>query len=200
VFFYAEDKEATLDSPIDKIMASLTAFGDELQRERARVHTRDAHMRIARAGRVTGGTCFGYRNEEILGPDGKRAYVERRILETEADVVRRIFRMCAGGIGFTTIAKTLNAEGAPCPRSQQGRPKGWAPSSIREVLYRSIYRGEIVWNRTATQKLHGKWRQMPQPEDAWVRVPAPQLRVLTDEEWEEAHARLSEIRRRYLRL
>jgi site-specific DNA recombinase len=200
VFFYSEDKEATLDSPIDKIMASLTAFGDELQRERARVHTRDAHMRIARAGHVTGGACFGYRNEVIPGPDGRRAYVERSILEAEASVVRRIFRMCADGIGFTTIAKTLNAEGAPCPRSQQGRPKGWAPSSIREVLYRPVYRGEMVWNRTMTRKVRGKWRQMPQPEDAWLRVPAPQLRILTDEEWDEAHARLSEVRRRYLRL
>jgi hypothetical protein len=60
------------------------------------------------------------------------------------NVLRRIFKMCADGIGFTTIAKALNAEGAPCPRSQQGRPKGWAPSSIREVLYRPIYRGEMV--------------------------------------------------------
>ena len=200
VFFYSEDKEATLDSPIEKIMASLTAFGDELQRERARVHTRDAHMRIAKAGRVTGGACFGYHNQEILGPDGKRAYVERRILEQEAEIVRRIFRMCAEGVGFTSIAKKLNAERAPCPRSQQGRPKGWAPSSIREVLYRPAYRGELVWNRTTTRKVKGKWRQMPQPEGAWLRVPAPELRIVSDSEWDGAHDRLSEVRDRYLRL
>jgi site-specific DNA recombinase len=199
VFFYSEDKEATLDSPIEKMMISVTTFGDEWQRERARVQTRDAHMRIARAGRVTGGACFGYRNEEVRGPEGRRAYVERRIVEGEAAVVRRIFQMCADGIGFTTIGKTLNAEGAPCPRSQQGRPKGWSPSSIREVLHRPVYRGEMVWNRTETRKVRGKWRQMPQPEDAWLRVSTPQLRIISDEEWSEAHTRLEEVRRRYLR-
>ena len=34
VFFYMEDRERTLDSPTDKIMMSLTAFADELERER----------------------------------------------------------------------------------------------------------------------------------------------------------------------
>jgi hypothetical protein len=35
VFFYLEDRERTLDSPTDKIMLSLTAFADELEREKA---------------------------------------------------------------------------------------------------------------------------------------------------------------------
>lgn len=34
VFFYLEDRERTLDSPTDKIMLSLTAFADALERER----------------------------------------------------------------------------------------------------------------------------------------------------------------------
>ena len=138
VFFYMEDRERTLDSPTDKIMLSLTAFADELEREKARQRTYDAMLRKARAGHVTGGTVFGYENFEVLGPDGQRSHVERRILEPEADVVRRIFQQCANGCGLTTIAKTLNAERALCPRSQQGRPKGWAPSSVREVLYREL--------------------------------------------------------------
>ena len=199
VFFYAEDKEATLDSPMDKIMASLTAFGDELQRERARV-TRDAHARIARSGRVTGGTCFGYENVSVMGSSGKRSHVERRIVDAEAAVIRRIFQMCGDGIGFTTIAKSLNAEAAPCPRSQQGRPRGWAPSSVREVLKRPAYRGEIVWNRTTTRRVRGRWRQLPQPESEWVKVAAPELRIVTDDAWEQAHARLTEVRNRVLRL
>jgi DNA invertase Pin-like site-specific DNA recombinase len=42
VFFYFEDRERTLDSPTDKIMLSLTAFADELEREKARQRTYDA--------------------------------------------------------------------------------------------------------------------------------------------------------------
>ena len=55
VFFYLEDRERTLDSPTDKIMLSLTAFADELEREKARQRTYDAMRGKARAGQVTGG-------------------------------------------------------------------------------------------------------------------------------------------------
>jgi site-specific DNA recombinase len=83
VFFYLEDRERTLDSPTDKIMLSLTAFADELEREKARQRVTDAMQRKARAGHVCGGQCFGYRNVEITapGPDGRqhRQYVRREV-------------------------------------------------------------------------------------------------------------------------
>jgi DNA invertase Pin-like site-specific DNA recombinase len=70
VWLYLEDRERTLDSPTDKIMLSLTAFADELEREKARQRTYDAMQRKARAGHVTGGRVFGYDNHEIRGADG----------------------------------------------------------------------------------------------------------------------------------
>src|SRR5215510_14689056 len=73
VFFYLEDRERKLDSPTDKIMLSLTAFADELERERARQRTYDAMQRKAREGHVTGGRLFGYDNVEVAGPDGRRS-------------------------------------------------------------------------------------------------------------------------------
>ena len=60
IFFYLEDRERTLDTPTDKVMLSLTAFADELERENARQRTRDAMLRKARAGHVTGGVVFGW--------------------------------------------------------------------------------------------------------------------------------------------
>lgn len=36
VFFYLEDRERVLESPTDNVMLSLTAFADELEREKAR--------------------------------------------------------------------------------------------------------------------------------------------------------------------
>ena len=42
VFFYVENRERTLDSPTDTIMLSLTAFADELEREKAGQRTYDA--------------------------------------------------------------------------------------------------------------------------------------------------------------
>ncbi len=160
VFFYLEDRERTLDSPTDKIMLSLTAFADELEREKARQRTSDAMLRKARAGHVCGGACFGYRNVEITapGPDGRqhRQFVRREVEPDEAAVVRRIFELCAAGDGLKGITKMLNAEGAPAPRSQQGRPRAWAPSSVREVLYRESYRGVLVYNRTRKRNQWGQ--------------------------------------------
>jgi DNA invertase Pin-like site-specific DNA recombinase len=61
IFFYLEDRERTLDSPTDKIMLSVPAFADELEREKARhKRTYDAMLRKAKAGHVTGGRVFGW--------------------------------------------------------------------------------------------------------------------------------------------
>jgi DNA invertase Pin-like site-specific DNA recombinase len=122
VFFYLEDRERTLDSPTDKIMLSLTAFADELEREKARQRTYDAMLRKARAGYVTGGRCFGYENVEVCDADGRRQHVTQCILEPEAAVVRRIFEACAAGQGIRSIAIALNDDRVPAPRAQQGRP------------------------------------------------------------------------------
>ena len=126
VFFYLEDRERTLDSPTDKIMLSLTAYTDELEREKARQRTYDAMVRKAKAGHVTGGRVFGYDNVEILGPPDdqgrqKRSHVERRINDAEATVIGEIFSRCAQGWGMRRTAKHLNELKAPCPRAQRGR-------------------------------------------------------------------------------
>src|SRR5918993_679623 len=105
-------------------------------------------LRKAKAGHVTGGRVFGYDNVDVTGPDGKRSHVVRRINEREAAIVRRIFELCAAGTGYTRIAKLLNHERAPCPRPQQSRPAGWAPTSVHAILRRRLYRGEVVWNQT----------------------------------------------------
>jgi len=120
-------------------------------------------VRKAKSGHVTGGRLFGYDNVEVLGPDGKRSHVERRINDGEASVVRRIFRLCAEGYGLKAMTKILNEEGAPSPRAQQGRSQSWAPSSVREALFRSTYRGVIVWNQSRKRNKWGQHHQIARP-------------------------------------
>jgi site-specific DNA recombinase len=199
VFFYLDDRERTLESPTDKIMLSLTAFADELEREKARQRTYDAMTRKARAGHVTGGRVFGYDNVEVLGSEGRRSHVERRINEAEAAVIRRIFEMSLTGAGLRSLAKQLNEENVPAPRAQQGRPKGWAPSSVREVLYRDLYRGLVVWNRTRKRDPWGRKRQRPRPDSEWMQRYAPELRIISEDLWSAVHARLENAREIYRR-
>ena len=173
-------------------MLSLTAFADELEREKARQRTYDAMQRKAKAGHVTGGRVFGYDNVEIAGADGKRSHVERQINEPEAAVVRRIFELCAAGEGLTRITKTLNEDRVPAPRPQQGRPVGWAGSTVREVLLRPLYRGEIVWNQTRKRDGWGQANRRSRAAGEWVRIPAPDLRIVSEDLWHAAQERFTE--------
>ena len=175
-------------------MLSLTTFADEMERERARQRTYDAMLRKARAGHVTGGRVFGYDNVRAEGA-GVRRVINRR----EAAVVRRIFELCADGHGQSRITKILNEECAPTPRPQRGRPQGWAPSSVHEVLHRPLYRGQIVWNRSRKRDQWGQKRQQARPEEEWLKVDAPELRIVPEPLWKRALGRLSEKRTQYLK-
>lgn len=197
VFFYLEDRERTLDSPTDKIMLSLTAFADELERVKARQRTHDAMHRKARAGHVTGGRTFGYDNLDVAGPNGTRAYVVQQINDAEAAIVRRIFDLATTGAGLKTIAKRLNAEGVRSPRAQRGRSHSWAPSSVREVLHRETYRGRRIWNRTKKRDTWGQQRQHDRPASEWLAVEQEHLRIVPETLWQAAHERISARRAAY---
>ena len=190
IFFYLEDRERTLDSPTDKIMLSLTTFADELEREKARQRTYDAMLTKAKAGHVTGGRCFGYDNVRVNG------HVERRINEREADVVRRIFELCASGRGYTKIAKRLNAEGELCPRPQQGRPAGWAPSSVKAIIDRPC----IAVTRSGTGRRSvtsgGSRRRRIVLSTNGCGRSVPELRIVSDDVWNAVRTRLDGVRTR----
>jgi hypothetical protein len=181
VFFYLTDAERKLETAMDKVMLSLANFASEMEREKASQRTHDAMLRKAKAGYVTGGKVYGYDNETVYaderGPDGTqtRLHVVRRINPAEAQVVQRIFRQYARGAGLGTIAKALNVEGVPPPTP---RRTGWAPSCIREILLRQLYRGIIIWNKTQAIQRGGTKRSRKRPGSEWLKVPAPDLRIV----------------------
>ena len=194
IYYYMEDRERTLDSPTDKILMAVNAYAGELEREMARQRARDAAVQRAKNGYSTGGRCFGYQN--VRTDDG---HVFREINHAEAIVVRRIFDLCAAGKGQRRIAKTLNSEAAPAPRPRRGRPRGWAPSSVRSILYRLDYKGEVVWGKSQKRDTWGQVRYQRRPENEWVRVDLPELRIVSDDLWDAAHERLQTSRKNYLR-
>lgn len=188
LFFYLEDRERTLDSAMDKVMLSLTNFSSEMERERAKQRTYDAMLRKAKAGHVTGGVTYGYDNREVLSSDGRRQHVVHVINERESKIVRQIFTMYANGHGFDGIAKRLNDEGVPPPR--QGSC-GWAGSAIRPMLYRPLYRGQIVWNALKKIVRGGTKKRQRREEKDWIRVDAPHLLIIEPMLWEAVQSRLA---------
>lgn len=191
VFFYLEDRERTLDNAMDKVMLSLANFSSEMEREKASQRTYDAMLRKAKAGHVTGGKVFGYDNHEVLSAEGHRLHVLRVVNPKEAELVRQIFDMSAGGLGITRIAKQLNAEGIPAPRQS---PRGWAPSAVREILYRPLYKGEIVWNQHEKIVRGGTKKRRQREEKDWIRIEAPDLRIIAPGVWESVQARLAKVK------
>ena len=208
VFCYLTDTERTLDSPIEKAMLALQSMADEMEREKARQRTYDAMQRKAKLGHACGGRTFGYDNlcsacGQVI-PAGKArcckdGHTEKRINEAQAVVVRRIFDLCASGQGFRTIARTLNEDRLPAPRAQQTRPCAWISTSIRELLYRDLYRGLVVWNKTRKRNAWGLERRSVKAATDWITVEAPHLRIVTDAQWIAAHGRLGQTRQTYLR-
>ncbi len=191
IWFYLDGRQRKLDTALDKMMLSLNTFAAELEREKARQRTRDAMVRKAKAGHVTGGRVFGYDNHRVEG------HVERRINAAEAAVVRRIYELAALGHGNRTIAHALNLDGCPAPRPQSGRPAGWAPSSVRDVLGRPIYRGVIEWDR---HRRNNERKQLKRQANASpLRIEAEALRIIPAELALAVDMQRQDRRERYLR-
>ena len=199
---YLDDKRWFLDTATDKFLLSVANFAAELEREKASQRTHDAMVRKARAGQVTGGRVYGYDNLEVLseaaGPDGRRhrQCVIRRANPTEAATVRRIFASYAAGQGVTRIAKTLNTEDIAPPNRHT---RGWAPTAVREILRRELYGGVIIWNRTRKVHRGGTKGQAKRPESEWVRLEAPDLRIVPEALWQAVEGRRRRAAESYLR-
>jgi DNA invertase Pin-like site-specific DNA recombinase len=133
------------------------------------------------SGNSAGGLCYGYEVVHEVDARGNPLRGKRRIKESEASVVRRIFLEFAAGRSPRAIAHDLNKEGFPGPR---GRP--WGPSTIfgnwrrgTGILNNELYIGRLVWNRQRFVKdpVTGKRQARPNPEAAWIIEDVPDLRA-----------------------
>src|SRR5262249_17824975 len=109
----------------------------------------------------------------------------------------RIFTLASEGLGLVRIAKRLTEEGIPKPHA--GRGRGWAPSAIREMLTRDLYRGVIVWNKMERVYRGGTRTKRRRPSSEWITVQAPELRVVDEALWNAVQAMLTHRREQYLR-
>jgi site-specific DNA recombinase len=196
---YLDGREVQLETPIDKFVIAAQNFAAEMESAKARQRVTDAMTRKAARGHALGSDCFGYRSVEVMTGDGRRSHVDRKIEESEAVVVRRIFDMCGAGYGMKRIAKTLNAEHLPAPRPRQGRPRGWTSSTIRTMLFRELYRGKYIWNMRRQTDMWGQRKSQRRPEAEWIRADVPHLRIVSEAQWNAAHARLTASRQTFLK-
>jgi DNA invertase Pin-like site-specific DNA recombinase len=108
------------------------------------------------------------------------------------------------GCGFKTIADRLNVLGIPSPRNgnwSNMHKKGWAMTTIRELLVNPVYTGDTVWNRLSfakfyqirngqTEARHGLPGNGPEhnAEDDWIVVPDTHEPLVPRELFEQARS------------
>ncbi|MGA2631739.1 MAG: recombinase family protein [Terriglobia bacterium] len=194
-----------LDSRVPDFRILLTIHGlvDEqyIVGVRDKVH-RGQEGRVL-AGYNPGGKCYGYRNIPVEDPTRRGEYgraailgVRLEIVEEQAVILRQIFEMYAAGHGLGAIAKYLNARGIRSPQPpRKSSIRAWCPSGIRNMLRNERYRGVVVWNRTHKVRNPETGREVMRrrPEPEHVRAEHPNLRIISEELWNEVEAHIRGI-------
>ena len=138
---------------------------------------------------------YGY----LRHPDDKHKLI---INEETAPVVRRMFEMCAAGIGARSIATTLNNEGILSPkeytRFRKHNPERdgeferrhfWTRTYVQFMFKNEIYVGSMVQGRQYTPSYRSKKRE-PIPKEDWVVVPDMHEPIVSRELFDEAQKRM----------
>lgn len=137
------------------------AYAAGVERKSITERMRRGRMAKLRGGRpsFTGFSLYGYRADRERG-----VYV---IYEPEAEIVRRVFSLCAAGRGMHGIAKTLNREGVPAPKAAYRPGARWSSGAVSAMLSCPSYKGEEYRGRA---RWSGRSRQSL-PESDWIRLP-----------------------------
>jgi site-specific DNA recombinase len=153
-------------------------------------------------GRVEGGKsggalCYGYRVVKKLDDRGEPIRGDRQIDDTQATIVRRLFKEFASGASPRLIARTLNAEHVPGPDGSL-----WSDTTIRGhvkrgtgIINNELYVGRLIWNRQRYVKDPSTGRRVSRmnPQADWIITEVPELRIIGDELCRAAKTRQREI-------
>jgi site-specific DNA recombinase len=151
-------------------------------------------VRRGMTGRVKDGMCmwkpaYGYRF--------KQGEKKLEVVAEQAEIVRRVFSEYIAGMSTRTIAERLRLESVPSP---SGRP--WTHEAIMGGMSKALggRRSGIIGNRTYLGQLHwgvGRYSMNPAtgnrcakpPTEEPLVIDAPDLRIVSDDLWQAAHAR-----------
>jgi DNA invertase Pin-like site-specific DNA recombinase len=195
-----------LDSADPNFRLMLTVYGmsDEQQIERMRTKVHSGQKGRVLQGFSSGSRCLGYRSVVETNPDmpfattrAGMAGVKWEIIEEEASVIRRIFDLFGEGYSIYQIVCAFNKERIRGPR----KPKignasiAWNGTLVKNILKREKYRGVIVWNQTTQDRdpETGQVITRHKRKSEHVRVEAPHLRIVTDEQWSRVAEKLKKL-------
>jgi DNA invertase Pin-like site-specific DNA recombinase len=192
-----------LDSSDDNFPVLLNTFAmiDEMYVKRLRVKVFTSQKERVLKGFHVGSVPYGYRSVQIANdskPDavGRAATLGSKleVVDEQAVTVRRIFQDFIDGDAMWAITCRLNQEKVASPQNvRAGRVNSeWSRDAVRHILRNPKYRGEYVWNfsRQTEHPQTGKVKKVIKPAREHVRVELDDLRIIDNELWLKAQARL----------
>ena len=171
-------------TPEDQLLIQFQGMIAEYERAQILERSRRGKRHRAKQGEVSvlSGAPYGYRY--IRKTDESAAYYE--IIETEADVVRKIFNLYAvEGLSIGAISRQLTELGLPT-RKQKPR---WERSVIWAILRNPAYQGRACFGKTAITARQRITRPLrlrgglatrnsanhELPREEWIEIPVPAL-------------------------
>ncbi len=123
-----------------------------------------------------------------------------------AEIVRRIFDRYLSGLSPTEIARELNSDGIPTP-SQRKRELGskrqtwnserrdneWTDTSITRILRDERYTGKLISIKSTRREVGNQNSSKATDRDDWIVVPDAFTPIVTQEIFDAAQSRYSEI-------
>ncbi|MGQ5490933.1 recombinase family protein [Thauera sp. ZXT1-4] len=129
--------------------------------------------------------AYGYTLKREMDGAGNRIGSHWLINEPQAEIVRDVFERRARGESMHQIARSLNERGIPTRRSARKANGGyWRPSSIRNLLENTIYKGVFVWNGSTTVRARAKKHGHIVEPVTFLR---PELRIVSEQLWERCN-------------
>ena len=143
---------------------SMQAVIDEQQSRVTSMKVRDGMIANAKAGFYVGGNVpFGYRLE-VVEKRGSKLKHNLAVEDSQAEVVRHIFNLYEGGLGYQSIVAQLNKDGITRKR---GKP--WSNSNVEGLLRNPTYIGRALYRPTDPVT------KATLPAEHWIEIPCPAI-------------------------
>lgn len=113
------------------------------------------------------------------------------INEKESYIVKLMFKWYIEGEGTRRIAIKLNEMGIPTKKQAK-----WISRTVRRILQNPTYTGKVVNNKSVTKDFLAGTRETI-PEEEWYIHDRPELRIISDEDFELVQKKMTERREQY---
>src|SRR5450631_105560 len=184
--FLGVEIRAVHEGRVNTVLVGLRGFVGQLYREDNAHKIRRGMIGRVGQGLNAGGLTYGY--APVPGDKGKR-----QIVESEAEIVGRIFAEYVAGRTPRDISHDLNQENVQPPRGRK-----WNASAINGnlqrgtgILQNELYAGRLIWNKVRMVKDPDTGRRVsrPNPKSEWQSADVPELAIVSRDLFHTAQQR-----------